>query len=76
MSSSVVVPETARQRLRVRGVVQGVGFRPFVYGLAARYGLTGYVTNHSAGVTIEIEGGENAMSAFADALRALERLPR
>ena len=46
----------ARQRLRVQGVVQGVGFRPFVYGLAARYGLAGFVGNNSAGVFIEIEG--------------------
>ncbi|MDH4178164.1 MAG: acylphosphatase, partial [Thermoleophilia bacterium] len=34
-----------RRRFRVRGVVQGVGFRPFVYGLAQRYGLGGFVLN-------------------------------
>ena len=60
----------ARQRLRVQGVVQGVGFRPFVYGLAARYGLAGFVGNNSAGVFIEIEGLPPALEAFAAALRA------
>ncbi len=60
----------ARQRLRVQGVVQGVGFRPFVYGLAARYGLAGFVGNDSAGVVIEIEGPTAALAAFSAALRA------
>lgn len=43
-------------RLRVRGSVQGVGFRPFVYGLARRYALGGFVANDADGVLIEIEG--------------------
>ena len=43
-------------RLRVRGVVQGVGFRPFAYGLAARLGLSGFVRNDAEGVLIEVEG--------------------
>ncbi|MFN8380194.1 MAG: carbamoyltransferase HypF [Anaerolineae bacterium] len=60
----------ARQRLHVRGVVQGVGFRPFVYGLALRDGLTGFVGNSSAGVFIEVEGPADALAAFADALRS------
>ncbi|MFN8377501.1 MAG: carbamoyltransferase HypF [Anaerolineae bacterium] len=58
-----------RQRLFVRGVVQGVGFRPFVYGLALRYGLAGFVGNSSAGVFIEVEGPPDALACFADALR-------
>jgi hydrogenase maturation protein HypF len=45
-----------RQQIRVRGIVQGVGFRPFVYNLAQRLGLAGYVLNSSAGVLIEVEG--------------------
>lgn len=53
-----------RYRLTVSGVVQGVGFRPFVYGLAARHGLTGFVGNHSGGVFIEIEGPESALAGF------------
>jgi hydrogenase maturation protein HypF len=45
-----------RERLRVTGTVQGVGFRPFVYRHAVALGLTGYVLNDSAGVLIEVEG--------------------
>ena len=40
----------------MRGVVQGVGFRPFVYRLAAEEGLAGFIGNDTGGVTIEIEG--------------------
>jgi hydrogenase maturation protein HypF len=54
----------------VRGIVQGVGFRPFVYNLAHSLGLNGYVFNSSAGVTIEIEGEEAGLVAFVDTLRA------
>lgn len=60
----------ARRRLVARGIVQGVGFRPFVYGLAARLGLAGFVRNDSAGVTLEVEGPPAALDAFALALRA------
>ena len=45
-----------RLRLHVRGAVQGVGFRPYVYGLATRYRLGGFVANDPHGVVIEIEG--------------------
>ena len=45
-----------RRAFRVSGIVQGVGFRPFVYRLAAKYGLGGWVLNDSAGVGIEAEG--------------------
>ncbi|MCA9945500.1 MAG: carbamoyltransferase HypF, partial [Anaerolineales bacterium] len=55
---------TVRQRLTVRGVVQGVGFRPFVYGLAVKHALTGFVGNDSGGVFIEIEGAETAVTEF------------
>jgi hydrogenase maturation protein HypF len=47
-----------RLRLRVRGAVQGVGFRPFVYGLAHRFGLAGFVRNDAQGVLCEVEGVE------------------
>ncbi|MBX5448515.1 carbamoyltransferase HypF [Thermogemmatispora sp.] len=53
-----------RQRLTVKGLVQGVGFRPFVYGLAQRLHLAGFVFNDSRGVTIEIEGPEEALTQF------------
>ncbi len=57
-----------RWRITVRGVVQGVGFRPFVYGQALRLGLAGYVLNDSGGVTIELEGGPDALNAFHQSL--------
>ncbi len=55
-----------RLRVRIRGAVQGVGFRPFIYGLARRYGLTGFVLNDEDGVLAEVEG--TAMGDFLDAL--------
>ncbi len=54
----------SRRRLRVQGVVQGVGFRPFVYRLALRHGLAGWVRNTSAAVEIEVEGAAAAVAAF------------
>src|SRR5262245_26871979 len=58
-----------RRRLRVVGVVQGVGFRPFVYGLARRHALGGFVFNDGDGVVIEAEGTPAALDAFEVALR-------
>jgi hydrogenase maturation protein HypF len=58
-----------RRLIRVRGIVQGVGFRPFVYNLGLELGLTGYVLNSSAGVTIEAEGEEAAVQKLIEALR-------
>jgi hydrogenase maturation protein HypF len=52
------------QRITVRGVVQGVGFRPFVYRLAQAHGLAGWVLNHSGGVEIEVEGPPAALTSF------------
>ena len=56
-----------RLRIRVRGAVQGVGFRPFVHSLATRYGLSGFVLNDAEGVLAEIEGAP--MDGFLTALR-------
>ncbi|WP_102142489.1 carbamoyltransferase HypF [Mycobacterium hubeiense] len=55
-----------RRRLRicVRGVVQGVGFRPFVYTTAAGLGLAGCVRNDSNGAVIEVEGDDDAVGTF------------
>jgi hydrogenase maturation protein HypF len=58
-----------RRRLFVKGIVQGVGFRPFVYALAAKHALTGFAGNNSSGVFIEIQGAPDAAQAFADELR-------
>jgi hydrogenase maturation protein HypF len=52
----------------VDGVVQGVGFRPFAYGLAGEHGLTGFVGNDAAGVVCEVEGVPEAVEAFCAAL--------
>lgn len=63
----------SRQRLVVGGVVQGVGFRPFVYALARELGLAGSVANTSAGVLIEVEGLPGALQDFGR--RLLEDAP-
>lgn len=55
-------------RIHITGIVQGVGFRPFVYGLAQSYVLQGWVRNTSAGVDIEVDGTEKALNEFVDAL--------
>lgn len=62
---------TARRRVHagVRGVVQGVGFRPFVYTQATLLGLSGWVRNDSSGAIIEVEGGNDALERFLDVLR-------
>ncbi|HWZ01533.1 MAG TPA: carbamoyltransferase HypF [Edaphobacter sp.] len=57
-----------RRQLHVRGIVQGVGFRPFVYKLATSLGLTGFVFNSSSGVTIEIEGDDTVIHTFVESL--------
>jgi hydrogenase maturation protein HypF len=62
--------DSERWRLKVSGVVQGVGFRPFVYSLATRYGLAGSVGNNSSGVLIEIEGPPPALETFRNQLQA------
>ncbi|UCC83245.1 MAG: carbamoyltransferase HypF [Gemmatimonadota bacterium] len=55
--------------LRVRGIVQGVGFRPFVFQLAERHGLAGWVRSTSSQVEIEVEGSGEALAGFLRDLR-------
>lgn len=58
-----------RRHVFINGIVQGVGFRPFVYNLAVDAGLTGYVTNTTAGVEIEIEGSQPVVGHFLSQLQ-------
>src|ERR1700691_255846 len=58
-----------RRHILVQGVVQGVGFRPFVYKVATSLGLTGFVFNSSSGVIIEIEGRGSALDEFCRTLK-------
>jgi hydrogenase maturation protein HypF len=59
-----------RIRGSIHGIVQGVGFRPFIYQLAHRFDLAGYVVNTSQGVTLEVEGPEDRIVDFFEAIRA------
>jgi hydrogenase maturation protein HypF len=59
-----------RRRIEVSGIVQGVGFRPYVYRLATERHLSGHIRNTSEGVTIELQGPASALEEF------LERLPK
>ncbi|HTW59841.1 MAG TPA: carbamoyltransferase HypF [Terriglobales bacterium] len=65
-----VATKTAIQRLRVtlRGAVQGVGFRPFVYRLATEMSLTGWVLNSSSGLVVEVEGPLEQLTRFEQRL--------
>lgn len=60
---------TTARCIRVRGVVQGVGFRPFVFRLARENALAGWVLNQTDGVDIHLEGAESALEAFVRDLR-------
>jgi hydrogenase maturation protein HypF len=61
--------DRVRQRVLVRGIVQGVGFRPFVWSLAGRLGLDGFVRNSSGAVIVEVEGHPSAIASFVAAVR-------
>lgn len=58
----------ARKRYSIRGIVQGVGFRPFVFAIARQYSMTGWVANGGGGVLIEVQGEASAFSRFRTAL--------
>ena len=58
------------EQIRVRGLVQGVGFRPAVWRLARRHGLRGWVANDGDGVTIRLRGPADAIARFVDSLPA------
>jgi hydrogenase maturation protein HypF len=65
----MTMSEIRGARIHITGIVQGVGFRPFVYSLAQRLALAGWVRNTSAGVEIEVDGSPAALSEFVDSLR-------
>ncbi|SHJ32322.1 hydrogenase maturation protein HypF [Desulfatibacillum alkenivorans DSM 16219] len=65
MAKTIIAKEIA-----VGGIVQGIGFRPFIYQLAERFGLTGEVSNTSAGVHILLEGSPQGMDGFLRDLQA------
>ena len=63
------IPALSLARISVRGVVQGVGFRPFVYQLAVKHNLRGWVRNTSEDVKIEVEGEAGDIESFLNGLR-------
>jgi hydrogenase maturation protein HypF len=69
-------PLAVRVRAHVSGLVQGVGFRPFVWREATNRGLSGWVGNDAAGVVLEVEGAAEAVSSLLEALRRPPPLAR
>ena len=65
----IVANPIRRLHLDIRGAVQGVGFRPFLYRLASELRLSGWVSNTSQGVIVEVEGPAAAVSASSSASR-------
>ncbi len=64
-----MVSDRVGLQVSIHGIVQGVGFRPFVYNLAAKYNLFGWVKNTSGGVEIRIEGKPGQLESFLTALQ-------
>ena len=58
-----------RFRVKVSGIVQGVGFRPFVYSLAKKYSLKGFILNNTLGVKIEVEGERKKIKSFLSEIK-------
>lgn len=69
-SQTQSAPEKSGYRIQITGVVQGVGFRPFIYRLAQTFRLEGWVQNTSAGVFIETTAVPDQMAAFLNAIRS------
>ena len=62
--TATLAPQKQRYEIHVNGIVQGVGFRPFIYRLAQKHQVCGYVKNTAAGVQIEVEGKAAELDAF------------
>ncbi|MEM3647020.1 MAG: acylphosphatase, partial [Thermofilum sp.] len=67
--------ELVAYRINVNGIVQGVGYRPFVYRIASSLGLKGFVLNSGNGVLIEVEGRPEDCLRFTERLKT-EKPPR
>jgi hydrogenase maturation protein HypF len=70
MTDTLLRSDDVRQRFTVTGVVQGVGFRPFVHRIASELGLAGFVGNDSGAVFIEVQGPATRVGEFGRRLRA------
>src|SRR3984885_12868128 len=70
MTDTLVQIDSVRRRFTVTGVVQGVGFRPFVHRIATELGLTGFVGNDSGAVFLEVQGPDARIDEFRRRLRA------
>src|SRR5436305_6815114 len=68
--SPLMLRSDVRQRITVTGVVQGVGFRPFVHRIATELGLAGFVGNDSGAVFLEVQGERARVDEFGRRLRA------
>ena len=63
------LPTLSRRQIQISGIVQGVGFRPFVYNLALRLGIHGFVLNDASGVIIEAQGDKKTLDDFLRCLK-------
>ena len=68
--------EEIRASVQIAGIVQEVGFRPFVYGLARKHDLRGWLLNYEKGLSIEVEGEKNRVHSFISGLSSPPQLPR
>lgn len=69
MSHLERLPLVVNRKVEISGVVQGVGFRPFVYQLAHRYKLNGFILNNTTGARLEVEGPKKTIETFMEALQ-------
>lgn len=63
------IPNNTSEEIRVRGTVQGVGFRPTVWKIAQQFDLTGTVSNDGGGVLIQVTGSTSSIDAFIESLK-------
>ncbi len=69
LKNSSTLPQLETRRYQIRGIVQGVGFRPFVFRAAERHALGGWVRNDSDGVLLEVQGSTGALEEFIHEVR-------